>query len=85
MIGCTEWYRDRGVDITERTIFSGKSCFPLSPNDQGLDDDSEDQLSIILNTYGELKTDDVSFITSNQAMLYVEDMVDFENCKIDFS
>jgi serine/threonine protein kinase len=32
MISCTEAYTSNGVDVEDRFLFTGSSCFPLSPS-----------------------------------------------------
>jgi len=42
-------------------------------------------MNSILNIFGELSAEDVAFITGEEAFQYVEDRVDFENSRVDFS
>lgn len=78
MISCTEQYSKNGVDPEDRFLFTGTSCFPLSPCDKGKTSSKKknvvsknDQLNCILNILGAQDQIDTSFITDESAINYV--------------
>ena len=64
----------------ERYLFQGKSCYPLSPvkNQNGEAEkgkncvDKLDQVNIIVKGLGANSTNDLSFLTSEHAVKYVD-------------
>lgn len=90
MISCTEQYSKNGVDPEDRFLFTGTSCFPLSPCDKGKSASKKknvvsknDQLNCILNILGAQDQIDTSFITDESAVNYVT-MLKGNPQKIDF-
>mmetsp|Transcript_24443 Transcript_24443/g.37907 ORF Transcript_24443/g.37907 Transcript_24443/m.37907 type:complete len:111 (-) Transcript_24443:291-623(-) len=70
MIPCTKKYLQEGVNLSERTLFQGRSCYPLSPPGDE-EDEENDQLQIIISILGCLLPEDVSFLSSNSVFDYI--------------
>jgi len=53
-----------GATLEERFVFPGKHCYPLSPADNGEneEDEEEDQIKIIIRTLGYCTAEDLSFL-----------------------
>lgn len=64
--------------LDRKPLFPGKSCFPLSPaknpteQRQGFPFSSNDQLSVIFGVIGSPSEDDMSFVTDQKAIEYLE-------------
>jgi hypothetical protein len=84
----------------DRILFPGKSCYPLSPCEKSRTDDAKvsskkDQMKLILKYLGPISEQDLSFITDDPAIIYIQEMnktikntkphrvedTDFENLK----
>lgn len=81
MISCTEHYLSNGVKISDRFLFPGTSCFPLSPCDKMKSSSSKknivsknDQLKVVLDILGDLDECDTSFISDESASKYVKSL-----------
>ena len=62
-----------------KCLFPGKHCFPLSPNKNGDIDDigipisqKNDQLDLVFNMIGSPSEDDMSFVTDEKAVKYLQ-------------
>ena len=62
-----------------KCLFPGKYCFPLSPNKNGDIDDigipisqKNDQLDLVFNMIGSPSADDMSFVTDEKAVKYLQ-------------
>lgn len=83
MISCTDVYKQQGVKSDDRFLFTGTSCFPLSPSSSMKKQSPEkkqklvsknDQLKKILNILGDQSEIDTSFITDASAKNYVDEL-----------
>mmetsp|Transcript_15731 Transcript_15731/g.24179 ORF Transcript_15731/g.24179 Transcript_15731/m.24179 type:complete len:86 (+) Transcript_15731:776-1033(+) len=70
MMICTQPYRKQGADPADRFLFTGDCCYPLTPGD-GEEEESVDQLELILGVLGDLDEEDMSFITKSSVFKYV--------------
>ena len=63
--------------LDRRPLFPGKSCFPLSPDKKptekrhGFPFSNQDQLSVIFSVLGTPSEDDLSFVTDQKAIEYL--------------
>jgi len=70
--------------MDRKPLFPGKSCFPLSPAKQvtqqksGLPFSSTDQLAVIFAVIGSPKEEDLSFVTDQKALEYLEGFKNIE-------
>lgn len=91
MISCTEAYKANGVSPQDRFLFTGTSCFPLSPCEKMRNSTSgkknivskNDQLKVILEILGDQNSDDTSFVTDNSALDYIKTL-NPKCCKVEF-
>jgi len=83
LITCTDVQRSRGVNVTERQLFPGLSCFPLSPNGLKKETKAFDQLPLIVNILGDTDNDDRSFVSDEDARDFVGSL-NLKNEKLDF-
>jgi len=63
------------MKTNDRVIFPGKSCYPLSPQKNSMNQNSiakNDQLKLIIETLGQLNHHDTSFVTDSLALEYLE-------------
>ena len=80
MISCTEQYKQNGVSPQERFLFTGTSCFPLSPCGKMKDSSKKnivsknDQLKRILEILGDQSQEDTSFVSDNSAHNYIQSL-----------
>lgn len=75
LLYCQDVYIAKGASPSERYLFQGDSCFPLSPvkNSKGEDKPAvspSDQLRVILQALGKQKKGDLSFIADPRAHQY---------------
>jgi len=75
--------RENAATFVDRTpLFPGKFCFPLSPpnknqikiqmNEKGFPNDKSEQLNVIFDVIGTPSEDDMSFVTDQNAILYLK-------------
>jgi mitogen-activated protein kinase 1/3 len=91
MISCTEQYKANGVNSQDRFLFTGSSCFPLSPCDKMKSSkgskknivSKSDQLKVILEILGDQDASDTSFVSDPSALDYIKTLTP-NSCKIDF-
>jgi mitogen-activated protein kinase 1/3 len=63
--------------MDRKPLFPGKSCFPLSPDkgadssDHGFPKNSQDQLSVIFEVIGTPDESEISFVTDQKALEYL--------------
>jgi serine/threonine protein kinase len=63
-----------GNNNTKRVLFPGKFCFPLSPkmSQNSSTISKKDQLKVIINVLGHLNEEDISFVTDDEALEYLQ-------------
>lgn len=91
MISCTEQYKANGVNPQDRFLFTGTSCFPLSPCEKMKNSGSQkrnivsknDQLKMILEILGDQDSMDTSFVSDQSALDYINTLRP-NTCKIEF-
>ena len=90
MISCTDQYKANGVSPQERFLFTGTSCFPLSPCERMKATNSKknivsknDQLKVILDILGDQNSEDTSFVSDQSAQDYIRTLKS-NACKIQF-
>jgi len=91
MISCTEQYKANGVNPQDRFLFTGTSCFPLSPCEKMRSTSSlkknivskNDQLKVILEILGDQDLNDTSFVSDPSALDYIRTLKS-NSCKIEF-
>ena len=75
--------KENAPTFIDRTpLFPGKFCFPLSPpgskkvrlNDLGFPNEKSDQLSVIFDVIGTPSEEDISFISDENALLYLKSL-----------
>ena len=49
--------------LAGKVMFPGTECFPLSPSMNSQEPGPEDQLTMILNIFGNLDADDTAFVS----------------------
>ena len=63
------------IELEKRVMFKGDSCYPLSPRRDGSGDISKkDQMSRIMSVLGQPSNETMSFLTTDQAKIYLEQM-----------
>ena len=91
MISCTEQYKANGVSPNDRFLFTGTSCFPLSPCEKMKSSSTQkknivsknDQLKVILEILGDQDSQDTSFVSDPSALDYIHTLRP-NSCKIEF-
>jgi mitogen-activated protein kinase 1/3 len=91
MISCTEQYKANGVNPQDRFLFTGTSCFPLSPCEKMRSSSTlkrnivskNDQLKMILEILGDQDTTDTSFVSDSSALDYIRTLTP-NSSKIEF-
>lgn len=91
MISCTEQYKANGVNPQDRFLFTGTSCFPLSPCEKMKSSGNQkrnivsknDQLKMILEILGDQNSEDTSFVSDQSALDYIHTLRP-DTCKIEF-
>jgi mitogen-activated protein kinase 1/3 len=70
---------NKNMEPIDRILFPGKSCFPLSPCEKKRNQGSNlitssDQMKLILKYLGKQSEEDLSFMTDDPAIVYVQEM-----------
>lgn len=74
--------------MDRKPLFPGKSCFPLSPAKQQLEQrkgfphSKNDQLSMIFGVLGTPTEDDKSFVTDQKALDYLDTFGHMDRCNL---